>query len=323
VAPVRLALWTTREIEVEARREASRARAPREYDAQHVAVLVIGDERAEKEQIRSGTRRDPVAPIAACPSGRRHLEAFEAGEGVAKLGLEDEQVEADGLHAHQQAVERRDVDAGRVEPALERLNERGARARKRIENSPADRDLAAEQLLDELGGELAEIRVQAVDMLRALALRKIALGPGEVEVELRVERVLRRRRPRFVLRRLRDLLPRVRSERVPKVLDAARALDDHVEACIELSAVGPRREPRIRCTPQAAHLLRRHHLERVAEAGAALGLDLAEDERAASARDDVELVAADPDVRGEDAVAAQSVPPRRTALGGVPRLRPP
>src|SRR3954469_15453566 len=72
---------------------------------------------------------------------------------------------------------------------------------------------------------------------------------------------------------------------------------------------------------EATQLLLGHHLERVAKANAALRLHLAEHERATAAGDDVELVATDPDVRAEDAVAAHSIPPRCAALRSVPRLR--
>ena len=53
-------------------------------------------------------------------------------------------------------------------------------------------EVALEHRLDELGHELAEVRVQAVDVLGALALRQVALGPREREVDVGVERVLRR-----------------------------------------------------------------------------------------------------------------------------------
>src|SRR5262245_42025941 len=58
-----------------------------------------------------------------------------------------------------------------------------------------------EQRLDELRDELPEVWVQPVDVLRPLALGQVALRPGEIEVELAVESVLRRcHRPDHLLR---------------------------------------------------------------------------------------------------------------------------
>ena len=55
------------------------------------------------------------------------------------------------------------------------------------------REVAFEQRLDELGHELPEVRVEPMDVLRPLALGEVTLGPGEVQVQLAVERVLCRR----------------------------------------------------------------------------------------------------------------------------------
>ena len=54
------------------------------------------------------------------------------------------------------------------------------------------REVPLEERLDELGHELAEVRVQPVDVLRPLAFGQIALRPGEIQVQLAVENVLRR-----------------------------------------------------------------------------------------------------------------------------------
>ena len=83
-----------------------------------------------------------------------------------------------------------DVDAGRVVAGLERLHERRARARERIEHATAGGNVPVEQRLDELRDELAEVRVEAVDVLRPLALRQRGLRPGELEIVLPVERFL-------------------------------------------------------------------------------------------------------------------------------------
>jgi len=47
-----------------------------------------------------------------------------------------------------------------------------------------------EQCLDELRDELAEVRMQPVNVLRALALRQRRLRPRQFEVVLAVERFL-------------------------------------------------------------------------------------------------------------------------------------
>ena len=111
-------------------------------------------------------------------------------------------------------------------------------------------------------------------------------------------------------------------ERLRDALDSARAHRDDVEGDVEPAQLGPRREPDGRRAAQAALLLVRDHVERVAEPRPALLLHLDEAERAAAPRDQVELVAARPDVRAEDPPAAEPVPPERAALGGPsPRRR--
>ena len=55
----------------------------------------------------------------------------------------------------------------------------------------AGREVAVEEHLDELRDELAVIRVEPVDVFRPLALRQVGLRPREVEVQRRVQLVLR------------------------------------------------------------------------------------------------------------------------------------
>src|SRR5580765_315419 len=52
------------------------------------------------------------------------------------------------------------------------------------------REITADQRLDELRDELAEVRMEPVDVLRALALGQVALGPRKLEVDLGIEGVL-------------------------------------------------------------------------------------------------------------------------------------
>src|SRR5207237_6468466 len=105
-----------------------------------------------------------------------------------------------------------------------------------------------------------------------------------------------------------------RSERVGQALDAAVPHGDYVERRRERRELGMRREPGLRGAADAALLLRADHLDRIAEALAELLLHLDEGEPAAAADDEVELVAGDPDVLAEDAVAAQPVPAARERL---------
>src|SRR5581483_3884818 len=125
----------------------------------------------------------------------------EPADRVAELRLEDELVVASRLDPHQQAVEGGDVDARRVVSALESLDERRPRPGERIEHPPALRDVPLQQRLDELRDELAEVRMEPVNVLRPLALRQLPLGPRELEVEVRVESVLCPRHRTAVRRR--------------------------------------------------------------------------------------------------------------------------
>ena len=182
------------------RRPARRPGCPREHDAQDVRVLVPVEERAEVEELGRSPRREPRPRV-----GLARLELVQPGASIAQLALEDEEVVAARLHTHEQDVEGGDVDPCRVEPALERLDERRARAGEGIEHAAAAREIAARQHFGELRDELPEVRVQAVHVLRPLALREVALRPRELEVDVGVESVLRRgHRHGRVLRRGRD-----------------------------------------------------------------------------------------------------------------------
>src|SRR5439155_26001886 len=62
---------------------------------------------------------------------------------------------------------------------------------ERIEEAVAGREVAVEQNFHELRDELAVVRVEPVDVLRPLALGQLGLRPREVEVQRRVQLVLR------------------------------------------------------------------------------------------------------------------------------------
>ena len=170
------------------RAERQRGRARRA----DVRVLVLVDERAEEQRARRQRAARTTSPRTRSASGPVRLEGLEPAKRVAQLALEREEVVLGGLDPHQKAVERGNVDAGRVPPALERLDERRPRACERIEDVLRAREMPLEQRLDELRHELPEVRVEPVDVLRPLPLGQVALGPGEVEVQLTVERFLRR-----------------------------------------------------------------------------------------------------------------------------------
>ena len=194
VAPVLLDLGLAREVEVEVRRPAGRPGGAREHDAHHVRVLVVVDQRAVEDELCGGLRCEPAVDVGVRPRRAHPVEGLEPAERVAQLVLEREQVVLGRLDAHEQAVEGGHVHAGRVATALERLDERRPRACERIEDVLRPRQMPVDQRLDELRHELPEVRVQPVDVLRALPLGQVALRPGEipVDVELAVERVLRR-----------------------------------------------------------------------------------------------------------------------------------
>lgn len=75
-------------------------------------------------------------------------------------------------------------------------------------------------------------------------------------------------------------------------------------------------EPCLGGLPQPAPLLGPDHLGRVAERRPRLGLDLHEHDPPPPARDEIQLVAAGPGVRGEDPVAAEEVVQAGAPLDG-------
>ena len=123
------------------------------------------------------SQANPSAPLVRCVRSRAQCV------GVVCVRLDP----------HEQAVERSDVHANRVVTRLEGLDERRPGAGERIEDTATGLDVAPEQLLDELWDELAEVRVETVDVLRALALGQLRLGPGQREVEPAVQGLLRGR----------------------------------------------------------------------------------------------------------------------------------
>ena len=76
-------------------------------------------------------------------------------------------------------------------------------------------------------------------------------------------------------------------------------------------------DPCLGGTSEPAALLRRHHLERMAEVRGRLAFHLAEDDPAATPDDEVKLVAPRPDVRAENAIPAQAVVASGAALEAI------
>src|SRR5438105_7113947 len=103
-------------------------------------------------------------------------------------------------------------------------------------------------------------------------------------------------------------------ERLPDALEATVGECDDLEAHLEPFQLRMRGEPGLGGTAQAALLLGGHHLERVAVPTPTLRLHLDEREPPAPAHHEVELIAADPDVRLQDPVAAQAVEPPGATL---------
>src|SRR4051812_17928871 len=98
-------------------------------------------------------------------------------ECAAERELELAQRVPDRLGPTEQAVERRDVtaDGGGAEDV--RLHERRTRTGEGVVDAIRRREVTFEEDLDQLRDELAEIRMEAVHVLRALDLRKLVLGP--------------------------------------------------------------------------------------------------------------------------------------------------
>ena len=171
-APVRLELRGAREVEVEVGRPPRRARRARQHDPEHVRRADLLDERAEVEQLLGRRRGVPGAHVARRLTRVAAARLERLGLRVGPEQVAPQRVEVVGarLDAHEQRVEAGDVHARRVVARLERLHERRPGACERIEHTATRGHVPVEQHLDELRDELAEVRVEPVHVLRALAL---------------------------------------------------------------------------------------------------------------------------------------------------------
>src|SRR5206468_12024924 len=128
----------------------------------------------EGQELRHRARREPTAQVRA-PPGRLHpLLALGEEDDV---GEERRRVVDAGLRALEQTIESGDITAGGARAEGVRLDERRARAGERIPDELARRRVALEEDLGELGDELAEIRMEPVDVLRPLPLGQLLFGP--------------------------------------------------------------------------------------------------------------------------------------------------
>ena len=155
-------------------RSPSRSCRPSEYDAEHVGRADLIDEGAKVEQLLRRRRGVPRAHVggrgARVPSTR--LERLDLRVRPEEIASQRIEVVGTRLHPREQRVEAGDIDPGGVVTRFERLHQRRAGAGERIEHPAALRDMPVEQRLDELRDELAEVRVQPVNVLRSLALRQ-------------------------------------------------------------------------------------------------------------------------------------------------------
>src|SRR5437016_1228432 len=112
VTPVRLELRLARELQIEMGRATRGPGCAGEDDAQHVRMLVLIDQSAESEQLAGGLRCEP--PPNVC---RRTVGGNFSHTGVRRpqFLFQDERVVRASLDLHEQTVERRNVDTGRVE----------------------------------------------------------------------------------------------------------------------------------------------------------------------------------------------------------------
>ena len=237
VTPIGRDLWHTGEVEVEVRRPSRGTRGARQDHAQNVRMLVLVDDRAKREQLACRLRRVPPAN----ETGRLCNGLFQLGNSAVnfpKLVFEHERVVRPSLYVHQQAIERGDVDARRVEAALECLHECRPGTREWIEDVLTGPKVSPEQHLDELRDELAEIGVEPVDVLCPLAFGQLALRPRELEIDVRIEGVLGRCHPATIRRVAADSSERVGNPLEPTLLDG-----DDVEGHPQAGQLRMRLEP--------------------------------------------------------------------------------
>ena len=173
-----------REVEVEVAGAPRRTGRARQDDTPEVGVRGVLDACAEGQELGQRARCEPAREVRG---GRAGLDGHARRRERDHVGEEQLTVVLGGLHAREQAVERGHVAAGRGRSEGIRLDKRRSRARERIPHEAAGAAVTAEEDLDELRDELAEIRMEPVDVLRPLPLGKLRLRPRQLEVDLLVE----------------------------------------------------------------------------------------------------------------------------------------
>jgi len=132
------------------------------------------------------------------------------------------------------------------------------------------------------GSIAAERRVRVFIRDDVLALLEADAAPAKADL---------RSAPRGHGRRLAAFL-----ESLADTFERAPSHHHDIETSLAVAVLRMRREPWPRLHAAAAHLLRRHHLGRVAEVLARLRLHLAEDEPSAAPRNDVQLISCHPHI---------------------------
>ncbi len=99
--------------------------------------------------------------------------------------LDDKRVVDGRLDTAEQDVEGRDVDPDTVDAVDRAFDERRSAAGERVDDPLPTAEGAAQEDLDELWHELAEIRMQSVHVLCPLPLGKFDLAPGKLGVKPR------------------------------------------------------------------------------------------------------------------------------------------
>ena len=195
VAPVRLAHRLARAVECVVPHEPRRACGTRQHERGEAAVRAVRVDRgAVGEQLAAGVLAVPLGEVrrgVAGAPGAGLDQRLGARQRLRKTGRDRRCIVHARLLPREQRVEGRDVAADGVAAEPDCLHERRAGAAERIQHEPARRAVPPDQRLGQLRRELAEVRMQAVDVLRALALRQRALGPRQLEVDLRIQRFLR------------------------------------------------------------------------------------------------------------------------------------
>ena len=194
VTVIRLAYRGAREIEVEVRRQAGRPRGTGQDHLRHVARhgpsrRFCATSRYAQELTESLWRIPLSQPRAGAAMSAGPIR--RASSSVVRSDISRDRSEYRAVltrESKQLNAEMSQPTASAPNPVC--LDERRPGADERVVDTLARREVAAEEHVDELRDELAEIWVEPVDVLRPLGLWQLALGPRQFEVDLCVESFL-------------------------------------------------------------------------------------------------------------------------------------